>query len=79
MTVGKRAREIRISKGIQQTFVSRKLGYKSPSSLNDFEMGRRMLKADQLPLLADALSVDVSELFFEENNRETRTKKQGSA
>lgn len=62
--VGKKAREIRISKGIQQSFVSRKLGYKSPSSLNDIEMGRRQLKADQIPLLAEILGVSEYELFF---------------
>ncbi|GAK12207.1 helix-turn-helix domain-containing protein [Geomicrobium sp. JCM 19039] len=72
--VGKKAREIRISKGIQQSFVSRKLGYKSPSSLNDIEMGRRQLKADQIPLLAEILGVSEYELFFNENVRDSRNK-----
>ena len=72
--VGKKAREIRISKGIQQSYVSRKLGYKSPSSLNDIEMGRRQLKADQIPLLAKILGISEYDLFFNENVRESRNK-----
>ncbi|MCM3312013.1 helix-turn-helix domain-containing protein [Psychrobacillus sp. MER TA 17] len=70
--VGKRVRELRLQKGIQQSFVARKLGYKSSSSLNDIEMGRRKLKADQIPLLAEILDVEVSDLFLKGKVRETR-------
>ncbi|PAE96744.1 helix-turn-helix domain-containing protein [Shouchella clausii] len=70
--IGKRVRELRLQKGIQQSFVARKLGYKSSSSLNDIEMGRRKLKADQIPLLAEILDVEVSDLFLKGEVRETR-------
>jgi transcriptional regulator with XRE-family HTH domain len=69
--IGKRVRELRLQKGIQQSFVARKLGYKSSSSLNDIEMGRRKLKADQIPLLAEILDVEVSDLFLKGEVRET--------
>jgi len=67
--IGRAAREIRIKKGIKQTFVSEKLGFKSPSSYTDIEKGRRGLSADKVPLLADALGVSVEELFFEHKVR----------
>lgn len=66
-TLGQRAREIRINKGITQVFVAKKLGYQTPSTVNDFEKGRRGLSADKIPCLADALGVSVSELYGEKN------------
>ncbi|WP_026701475.1 helix-turn-helix domain-containing protein [Salibacterium aidingense] len=72
--VGQRARQIRINKGIKQSYVANKLGYRSPSSLNDIEKGRRHLKADKIPILAKALGVEVDDLFFDNKVRETRTK-----
>ena len=62
-SIGSNARKIRILKGIKQSHIALKLGYKSPSSLNDIEMGRRQLKADKIPLLADALGVEIHDLF----------------
>lgn len=75
INLGKRAREIRIKKGIKQSYVAEKLGYKSPSSLNDIEKGRRNMKANQVPLLAEILGVEVQELFFDNEVRDSRTKK----
>ncbi|WYU50004.1 helix-turn-helix transcriptional regulator [Bacillus sp. FSL K6-0047] len=72
--IGKRIRELRLQKGIQQSFVAEKLGYKSSSSLNDIEMGRRKLKADLIPLLAEILDVDVSDLFLKDEVRDMRNK-----
>jgi transcriptional regulator with XRE-family HTH domain len=65
--VGQIARNIRIEKGIKQSFVSEKLGFKSPSSYSDIEKGVRNLSADKVPVLAKALGVTVEELFFNKN------------
>jgi transcriptional regulator with XRE-family HTH domain len=77
MKIGERARQIRLSKGITQVFVAKKLGYQTPSAVNDFEKGRRNISADKIPLLAMSLGVTVAELYdekiFEEKVRETRS------
>lgn len=72
LKVGQIAREIRITKGIKQSFISDRLGFKHPSSYADIEKGRRNLTAEKVPLLAKALGVPIEELFFEENVRKTR-------
>ncbi|UGB31667.1 helix-turn-helix domain-containing protein [Metabacillus sp. B2-18] len=71
-TVGQIARFIRIQKGIKQSFVSDKLGFKSPSSYSEIEKGVRHLSADKIPILADALDVSIEELFFEDKIRKMR-------
>ncbi len=71
--IGVVARDIRIKKGITQAYVSNKIGYKHSSSYNDIEAGRRQLKADKVPALAEALGVTVDELFFGDKYRVTRT------
>jgi transcriptional regulator with XRE-family HTH domain len=70
--IGQVARCIRINKGIKQSFVSKKLGFKNQSSYSDIEKGRRNLSADKVPLLAEALGVTVTELFFEQKVRDSR-------
>ena len=71
-TLGERIKNIRQNKGITTTFVARKLGYKSPSSVSDFENGRTKIDGDKLPIIASALGVTIEELFFDQNVRETR-------
>lgn len=70
--IGITAREIRVKKGIKQSFVSDKLGFKYQSSYSDIEKGRRKLSADKVPVLAEALGVSVEELFFGETIRNSR-------
>jgi transcriptional regulator with XRE-family HTH domain len=70
--IGKAAREIRIGKGIKQSFISEKLGFKYQSSYADIETGRRKLSADKVPILAEALGVSLDELFFGNDIRKTR-------
>lgn len=72
--IGKRIRKIRLEKGIKQTFLAKKMGYKNSSSLNDIEHGRRGLSADKVPIVAKYLGVSVEEIFFGSKSRETRTK-----
>lgn len=70
--VGQIARQIRLEKGIKQSFVAKKLGFKAASSYSDIEKGRRNLSAEKIPMLANALGVQIEELFFNENVREMR-------
>jgi transcriptional regulator with XRE-family HTH domain len=74
--IGPNAKRLRIERGILLSFVSRKLGYSSPSSLIDIENGRRRLDADKVPILAEALGVSVEQLFFNQNDRESRNKQE---
>ena len=73
-TLGERIKNIRENKGITLTFVAKKLGYKSPASVSDFEKGRTKIDGDKIPIIAKALGVSVDELFFEEKNRNSRYK-----
>lgn len=70
--LGQTARKIRISKGIKQSFISEKLGFKSRSSYSEIESGKRDLPANKVPILADALGVTVEDLFFDQDIRELR-------
>lgn len=72
LKVGQIARNIRIEKGIKQSFVSEKLGFKSHSSYSEIENGKRNLPSDKIPVLAKTLGVSVEELFFEKNIRDSR-------
>lgn len=74
--IGPNAKKIRTEKGIMISFVSRKLGYSSPSSLIDIESGRRRLDADKVPILAEALGVSVEQLFFDQKDRVTRNEQE---
>lgn len=61
-----------MKKGIKQSFVSDKLGFKSHSSYAHIEIGKQKLPVDKVPLLAEILGVSIEELFFEEEIRITR-------
>jgi transcriptional regulator with XRE-family HTH domain len=64
MEIHKRVRQIRLSKGIKQSYVAERIGV-SKASYCHFENGRRSLKADQLKVLADALGVKPQDFFKE--------------
>jgi transcriptional regulator with XRE-family HTH domain len=73
LKIGQIARSIRIEKGIKQSFVSEKLGFKSHSSYSEIESGKRNLPSDKIPILAQTLGVSVEELFFGKEIRNSRT------
>lgn len=72
-SIGKRIKKLRLEKGITQIYLSKKLGYKSPSILSEIEAGKKGLDADKVPLIAEVLGVPVDVLFFEEKVLESRT------
>lgn len=63
----KKLREIRLAKGISQTHMAKKLGYKSVSGYANIEMGRTNLSLEKAKQIADILNVDGGTLFFKEN------------
>jgi len=69
-----RIRLLRQKKGYTQTDFTRKLGYKSVSSYNAFELGRkkRSISIEQAQIIASALGVSIDELFFGKELREPR-------
>lgn len=77
MTIGQRAREIRLSKGVTQAYINKRLG-KSPGWLNNIEKGRRNIDADELKQIADILSVPIGEFFKTEPIRNVRNKPTGT-
>lgn len=56
-------KELRESKGITQTFVARKLGYKYPSSYSLIEKGERKLDIITAKKLADIYEVSLDDFF----------------
>lgn len=76
MSVGKRIRELRMNKGMTQRSLAEKLG-KSPSILCEIEKGKYDIATNLLPIVADALDVEIKDLFFAENVRDTRNNKTG--
>ncbi|MBB6672588.1 helix-turn-helix domain-containing protein [Cohnella nanjingensis] len=64
-------RQLRLQKGISQTYISKRLGFKHPSGYANIEMGRNRLSFEDAVIVADILGVEVSELqedkvFFEQ-------------
>lgn len=61
--VGKNIKRIRNIKGFTQSYVTQRLGYKSPSILCEIESGKKGFDADKIPLLASILEVEIVELY----------------
>lgn len=72
--LGTNIKEIRELKGLTQSFVSKELGYKSPSMLSEIESGKKGLDAEKIPLLANILGVSINQIFFGQNVHEMRIK-----
>ncbi|PAD67298.1 transcriptional regulator [Bacillus sp. 7586-K] len=72
-SLGFRIRQLRIEKGLTQTFVAKQLGYKHSSILSEIESGKKGISAEKLPIVANVLGVDVNSLFFEQNVLDSRT------
>ncbi|CDQ41471.1 helix-turn-helix domain-containing protein [Virgibacillus salexigens] len=69
MSINKRVRQIRKSKGITGTFVAKKLGI-AVQTYNGYELGRRSIKASTLEEIAKILNEPI-EKFFEDDLHET--------
>ncbi|OMC79561.1 hypothetical protein BK125_04585 [Paenibacillus odorifer] len=65
-------RQLRVDRGISQTFLAKKLGFKYSSGYSNIEYGTNRLSYEYAVIIADALCVDVKDLneentsFFEE-------------
>ena len=62
--LGRRLKEIRLSRGIRQNFVEKKVK-KYPNWLTGIENGKRNLLAEDLPAMANALGFDqIDDIFL---------------
>lgn len=57
-----RLRQLRLERGISQTFLAKKLGYSHASGYGNIESGRNNLSFEKALVIADIFGVDVSEL-----------------
>ena len=57
-------RETRLEKGVSQTFIAKKLGYKNASGYANIEMGRTKPSLENARIIADILEEDLNVLFF---------------
>ncbi|WP_240491531.1 helix-turn-helix transcriptional regulator [Bacillus nakamurai] len=64
-------RATRISQGKTQTFMAKKLGYRSASGYANIEMGRTKPSLEKAHQISELLNEDVNELFFDEKLHET--------
>ncbi|MBB6694417.1 helix-turn-helix transcriptional regulator [Cohnella xylanilytica] len=68
-------RQLRLQRGISQTFISKRLGFKHPSGYANIEMGRNRLSYKNAVIIAQILNVSIEELndekFFEEELHNT--------
>jgi transcriptional regulator with XRE-family HTH domain len=69
MMIHKKVREIRMSKGLKQTFVARQLGI-SIARYNAIEKGNRPLRVEFIPKIAEILGVSPM-VFFEDHLNES--------
>ncbi|MGR6546316.1 helix-turn-helix domain-containing protein [Paenibacillus tundrae] len=60
-------RQLRLDRGISQSFISKKLGFSYPSGYSNIEAGRNRLNYDHAIIIANLLGVDVSELDEDAN------------
>ena len=72
-TIGERIKEARIKKGLSQTELAEKLGYKSRSSINKIEVGGRDIPRSQIVKIAEILDVTPSYLMGWEDDKPTDT------
>lgn len=76
MLLQTRLREVRKSKGITQTFMAQKLGYKQASGYANIESGHTKLSLENAKKIAEILNMDIDELFFE-NKLHVKSRKTG--
>lgn len=61
-------RQLRKERGISQTFLAQKLGYKHTSGYANIEMGRNNLTLEKAIVIADVLGVNIKELAEEKSD-----------
>ena len=66
MDIGKRIKEIRISKGLTLDALAKKLGYNTRSTVYKIENGDIKLNLDGLSNIARALDISIEELMLED-------------
>ena len=71
--VGFRIKQLRIAKGLTQSYVAKQLGYKHSSILSEIESGKKGISAEKLSDVAKVLGVDVNALYFEDDIHKLRT------
>lgn len=59
-------RQLRLQRGVSQTYISKRLGYRYPSGYGNIEMGRNNLTLENAKIIAEILGVTVDELIEEE-------------
>lgn len=59
-------RKIRESRGISQTYIAKKLGYKHASGYSNIEAGIRKLDVVKAKKIADILNCDIEDFFCDE-------------
>jgi transcriptional regulator with XRE-family HTH domain len=59
-------RKLRKQKGISQTYIAQKLGFKYPSGYCNIEMGRIQLKLDHAKIICEILGVTLETLSEDE-------------
>lgn len=59
-------RSVRLSKGVSQTYMAKRLGYKFASGYANIESGRNKPSLEKAKQISELLEVDVEELFFDQ-------------
>lgn len=60
-----RLKRIRIEKGISQTYMARRLGYKTPSGYANIESGKIKLTLETALMISEIIEVDFHVFFFD--------------
>lgn len=60
--IGKRVRRLRLEKGLTQCDLAAVLGHSSSTRINQIELGRLRLYAEELPRLCDRLDCSLSDI-----------------
>ncbi|KAB2952007.1 helix-turn-helix transcriptional regulator [Heliorestis acidaminivorans] len=74
VNIASRVRDIRINKGIKQADIAEKMGLRH-ATYNRLETGARRLRAEHIPLIAEALGVTMAQLFGENTVESEETNK----
>lgn len=71
-------RRARKSKGITQTFMAKKLGYKMASGYANIESGHTKLSLENAIKIAEILEMDLEEIFFDKKLHDKSNKKRAA-
>ena len=68
-------RQLRLQKGISQTHIAKRLGFKYASGYSNIEMGRNRLSLDHAAIIAEILGCKVDELLEDEVSHQEKLHK----